>query len=77
MEDQEWRQQQRKIQDELVTGLIERISADPYPSSTMLDLIEQSMGPDHVGGYAEALMEKIRQDQYPSMALIDRVRGLL
>ena len=77
MEQREWQQQQRKIRDELVTGLIERISTDPYPSTTMLDLVEQSMGPDHVGDYAEVLMEKIRQDQYPSMALIDRVRGLL
>jgi len=77
MEQREWQQQQRRIQDELVGHLIERVSTDAYPSSTMLDLIEQSMGPDHVGDYAEALMEKIRQDEYPSFALIDRVRGLL
>ena len=43
----------------------------------MLDLIEQSMGLNHVEQYAQALMDKIEQDQFPSLALMDRVRALL
>ncbi|QIX27071.1 hypothetical protein ncot_11045 [Nocardioides sp. JQ2195] len=77
MEPQEWQQQQREIRDALVGHLIDRISRDTYPSTTMLDMIEQSMGPEHVAAYAEALMDKIRQDEFPSLALIDRVSGLV
>lgn len=76
MEDQEWQQRKQEIQHELVGHLIERVSDDAYPSTTMLDLIEQSMRPEDVSDYAEALMEKIRQDRYPSIALLDRVRAL-
>ena len=77
MNPQEWQQQQEEIRSALVEHLIERVSQDTYPSTTMLDLIEESMGPDHVGDYAQALMDKIEQDQYPSFALINRVRALL
>jgi len=77
MTPQEWQEQQEAIRDRFVENLIERVSGDPYPSTTMLDLIEQSMGLNHVEQYAQALMDKIEQDQYPSLALIDRLRGLL
>lgn len=77
MDQQEWHQLQQENRNELVGHLIERVSNDTYPSTTMLDLIEQSMGPDDVGDYVEALMEKIRQDEYPSYALINRVRLLI
>lgn len=77
MDPQEWQQQQQEIRDDFVTHLIERVSKDPYPSTTMLDLIEQSMAPDHVRQYAQALIDKIEQDQFPSLALMNRVRALL
>lgn len=76
MEPQEWQQLQQEMRRVFVGQLIERVSQDNYPSSTMLDVIEESMGPEDVGDYAEVLMEKIRQDTYPSFALIDRVRAL-
>lgn len=77
MDPQEWQQRQEEIRDDFVTLLIERVSRDPFPSTTMLDLIEQSMAPDHVAQYAQALMDKIEHDQFPSLALMDRVRALL
>ncbi len=77
MTPEEWQEQQQVIRDRFVESLIERVSGDPYPSTTMLDLIEQSMGLNHVEQYAQALMDKIEQDQFPSLALMDRVRALL
>ena len=62
---------------ELVATLLDKVKNDRYPSTTMLDLIEQSMGPDNVEQYAEALLDKIKQDQFPSVALMDRLRALL
>jgi hypothetical protein len=76
MEPQEWQQKQQEMRRVFVGQLIERVSQETYPSMTMLDIIEDSMGPEDVEGYAEVLMEKIRQDAYPSFALIDRVRAL-
>ena len=77
MTPQEWQEQQQEIRATFVENLIQRVSRDPYPSTTMLDLIEESMELDHVEQYAQALIDKIEQDEYPSLALIDRVRALL
>ena len=74
MELQEWQQQQEEMRRDFVGQLLDRVEKDTYPSTTMLDLIEQSMGPEEVSRYATVLMEKIRQDDYPSFDLVNRVR---
>ena len=77
MNPEEWQQRRQEIRSAFVGHLIDRISRDRYPSTTMLDLIEESMGPEELEPYAEALINKIEQDEYPSFALMDRVRALL
>ncbi|MDP3967660.1 MAG: hypothetical protein Q8Q02_05220 [Nocardioides sp.] len=74
MKAQEWQEKQEEMRREVVAHLLERVAKDTYPSTTMLDLIEQSMGPEDVEQYVDVLMEKVTQDQYPSYALIDRLR---
>jgi len=61
---------------ELLGLLLEKVDADPYPSSTMMDIIEDLLGPDEVAAYARVLMAKIRADQFPSLDLINRVAAL-
>jgi hypothetical protein len=77
MNPQEWQEQQQEMRRAFVGHLIERVSRDPYPSSTMLDLIEQSMGLEEVEQYAQTLLDKISQDQFPSLDLMNRIRALL
>ncbi|WP_426244321.1 hypothetical protein [Nocardioides sp. LHG3406-4] len=77
MEQREWQQVRHEVQHQLVGHLLERVGEDAYPSSTMLDLIEETIGPDDVADYAEVLMQKIRQDKYPSLDLLKRVHGLI
>lgn len=62
----------RKI---LLDELLERVDEDPYPSSTMLDIIEQLLTPQDVGRYVEVLMRDIRQSRFPSISLIRRVEA--
>ena len=47
--------------------------ADTYPSSTMLDIVEQLLSPDDIGDYAEVLWAKIENENYPSYALVKRL----
>lgn len=61
---------------ELLKVLMGKVAEDPYPSTTMLDLIEEIVTPDDVPAYAELLMDKIRQDRFPSLALMNRCRQL-
>jgi hypothetical protein len=60
----------------LVDLLLEKIAEDPYPSETMMDLVEQLLLPDDLPAYAAVLMEKIRGDAFPSVSMMKRVVGL-
>lgn len=64
------------VRHEIVTLLIEKVRRDPYPSTTMMDLIEEMLTPDDVAEYTQVLMDKIRADEFPSLALMSRVRDL-
>lgn len=67
---------QRDVRHELVQLLLEKVHEDPFPSVTMLDLIEEIIRPDERADYAAVLMDKIRGDQFPSLDMMSRVRGL-
>jgi hypothetical protein len=61
---------------ELLDILLNRVHRDRYPSNTMMDIVEQLMGPDERPIYAQVLMEKIRNDPHPSLPMIRRVLTL-
>jgi hypothetical protein len=61
---------------ELLKILLDRVQNDKHPSVTMMDLIEQLMGPNERSVYAQVLMEKIRADRWPSLGMIRRVMAL-
>jgi hypothetical protein len=67
---------QDQIRRQLLELLLTKVEQDTYPSSTMLDLIEELLGPDEVGDYAEVLMAKVANDQFPSLDLMNRVKSL-
>jgi hypothetical protein len=69
MADADGREQRAKLLEVLLT----KVTQDPYPSSTMLDLIEQLMEPDDVPAYVDVLLQKIEGDTYPSVSLMNRL----
>ncbi len=70
------RDEQYDVRLEMLRVLLSKVANDPYPSTTMLDMIEQMLTPDEVPAYAELLMEKIRGDRFPSIPLMNRVMAL-
>lgn len=62
--------------EQLLSVLLDKIDEDRYPSSTMMDLVEEILHPEDVQAYADVLMAKIREDRFPSLALMIRVRSL-
>lgn len=57
--------------------LIEKIRTDQYPSATMMDAAEASIGDDRqLRSYIAALLEKVEADQFPSIDLIRRLSRL-
>ena len=64
------------VREQVLDMLLEKVEADRYPSSTMLDDIERILTPWRREDYADVLMEKIRRDRYPSRSMIERVLRL-
>jgi hypothetical protein len=62
--------------DELLDLLLHKVDQDPYPSTTMMDMIEEMLTREYKEAYARILMDKISADNFPSMSLIARVKAL-
>jgi hypothetical protein len=60
----------------LVDLLLQKIGEDPYPSETMMNLVEQLLLPDDLPAYAAVLMDKVRGDAFPSVSMMKRLVGL-
>ncbi len=56
--------------------LLDKVRQDRYPSTTQLDLIEDSIPAPMIPDYLEVLLEKVSQDTYPSLAMLSRLRRL-
>ena len=58
----------------LVQMLLDKVREDQYPSTTQLDLIEQSIPTAMIPDYLGVLMEKVAGDRYPSLSLLGRIQ---
>jgi hypothetical protein len=64
------------VREQVLDLLLEKVEADRYPSSSMLDDIERLLTPWRREDYADVLLEKIRRDKYPSRSMIERLLRL-
>jgi len=65
------------VRAEVLNNLMNRVDRDPYPSTTMLNMIEQLLTPADVPRYARLLMSKMEDEQFPSIPLIHRLTQLV
>lgn len=68
---------QNDVRDHLLAVLLEKVSQDQYPSSTMMDLIEQMLPPEQLSDYARVLLDKIQDDRFPSLDMVRRLSALV
>ena len=61
---------------QLLSSLMSKVAEDPYPSTTMMDTIEELLTPEDVPAYAKVLMGHIDNDRFPSTPMISRLRDL-
>jgi hypothetical protein len=53
--------------------ILDRLYADQYPSSELMDRVEILLDDEHVDDYLEALFQKVESCRYPSKQLLDRI----
>ena len=64
------------VRVELLRQLLHKVHEDPFPSTTMLDQIEELLTPDEVPAYARILLAKVEDDTFPSTSMIQRIAAL-
>ena len=64
------------VREQVLDLLLEKVEADRYPSSAMLDDIERILTPGRRDDYAEVLMAKVREDRFPSHDMVERLLRL-
>ena len=62
---------------ELVYTLLQKVHEDRYPSTTMLDLIENLLTPEEQPAYVVVLQDKLRSERFPSMPMLIRLTRLV
>jgi hypothetical protein len=62
-----------RAQQAIFAMLTDAVRRDPYPSITMLNIIESHMTEEQLPDYLDMLMEKIDGDRFPSLDMIRRV----
>ena len=68
---------QTDVRAQLLQTLLEHVEDDQYPSTTMMDTIEEMLTPDELQQYASVLLAKVADDTYPSLGMIRRIRDLV
>jgi hypothetical protein len=62
---------------ELVATLLQKVQEDRYPSTTMLDLIENLLRPEEEPAYVVVLQDKLRSERYPSIPMLIRLTRMV
>ena len=57
--------------------LLEKVQGDPYPSNTMLDMLEELLTPEELPAYVVMLQDRIRADNFPSIPMLKRLKKLI
>lgn len=65
------------LHDEFYALMLDTVRGDHYPSTQMLDLLEQTMLGHERVELAHILMEKISQDRYPSTMMLQRLARIV
>jgi hypothetical protein len=63
------------VRTEMLEALLQKVGEEQYPSSTMLDMIEELLTPDDVPVYAEMLLTRIRSERFPSIPMLARLQA--
>jgi hypothetical protein len=69
-------QAQERVREELLQVLLEKVEADRYPSTTMLNLIEELLTEEELLPYVALLVSRVREDQFPSIPMLARIHRL-
>jgi hypothetical protein len=67
-----------ELRERITKNLLDEIEQVPYPSVTMLNRVEQTLGSrEALADYAEVLVRKVEATRFPSISLLNRVDEMI
>ncbi|GAB3766182.1 hypothetical protein FB382_001931 [Nocardioides ginsengisegetis] len=64
------------VRAEMLEALLAKVGEERFPSSTMLNWIEELLTPEDVPVYVELLLERVRSENFPSIPMMARIKRL-
>jgi hypothetical protein len=61
----------------LLEALLQKVNDETYPSTQLLDLIEELLAPEETAAYVAFLVQRVNEETYPSMPLLRRIAALV
>jgi hypothetical protein len=65
------------LAEQYAETLLDRISRDLYPSTTLMDMLEAIAPPRVRVLFILHLMERLEEEQYPSIPMLQRVQRMI
>jgi hypothetical protein len=65
------------VRAEMLEALLQKVGGDRFPSSTMLNWIEELLTPEDVPIYVELLLDRVRSENFPSIPMLARIKRLV
>lgn len=65
-----------RAHDAVYDLMLENVRRDPYPSPTMMNILESHMSEERLPEYLELLLDKISGDRAPSLDMVRRILRL-
>jgi hypothetical protein len=69
------RERGNDLHSRILELLLEKVRNDPFPSVTMLNMIEEMLHQDEIEEYADVLMDKVGNDEFPSLDHLRRLQA--
>jgi hypothetical protein len=66
---------QHDLHAQILEVLLDKVRADPFPSPTMLNMVEELLRDDDVQAYTSVLMEKVSRESFPSLDHLRRLQS--
>ncbi|HKC28669.1 MAG TPA: hypothetical protein VKB75_11720 [Jatrophihabitans sp.] len=66
-----------RLNDAFYDLLLDRVSRDRFPSTSMLDMIEARLTEEQLPDYVDVLLDKVSRDRFPSMDMLKRLSALI
>ena len=66
-----------EVRAKYLRALLAHVREDVYPSTTQMDIIEQSLPAQWIPDYLDILIEKVADEPYPSNSMLRRIGRLV